>query len=103
MIQNLILLHQGIVRSLLLYIDFHVDMFLKEMCMSESQQELSFQLFTSVQKTTKKRHLSVNVFCHVSMKEIHITKVSNVSASVSHFDIKMSSFYIWAISQIGCI
>ena len=36
-IQNLILLHQGIVRSLFLYIDFHVEMFLTEMYMSESQ------------------------------------------------------------------
>ena len=33
-VQNLILLHQGIVRSLFSYIDFTL---LKEMCMSESQ------------------------------------------------------------------
>ena len=32
MAKNVILLHQGIVRSLILYIDFHVVMFLKEMC-----------------------------------------------------------------------
>ena len=36
-VKNVILLHQGIVRSLFLYIDFHVEMFLKEKCMSESQ------------------------------------------------------------------
>ena len=36
-VKNLILLHQGIVRFLFLYIDFHVEMFLKGMCMSELQ------------------------------------------------------------------
>ena len=46
------LLHHGIVRSLFLYIDFHVERFLKEIFMSESQKELSSQLFTGVQKKT---------------------------------------------------
>ena len=36
-VENSILQHQGIVRSLFLYIYFYVEMFLKEMCMSESQ------------------------------------------------------------------
>ena len=31
------LVHQGIVRFLFLYIDFQEEMFLKEMCTSESQ------------------------------------------------------------------
>ena len=42
-VKKIILLHQGIVRSLILYIDFHLEMFLKE-----SQRERSFQLFTGV-------------------------------------------------------
>ena len=54
--------------SPLICVTFHVEMLLKEMCMSESQYELSFQLFTGVQKTTKKCHLNVNVFRHVSTK-----------------------------------
>ena len=32
MVKNLILVHQGIVISLFLYIDFQEEMFLKEMC-----------------------------------------------------------------------
>ena len=50
---KLILLHQGIVRSLFLYVDLHVEMFLKEICMSKSKKELSFQMLTGVQKQQK--------------------------------------------------
>ena len=36
-VKNLILVHQGIVRSLFIYSNFQEEMFLKEMCTSESQ------------------------------------------------------------------
>ena len=64
-VKNLTLLHHDIVRSLFLYIDFHVERFLKEIFMSESQKN-NFR--PNCSQVCKKRHLNFNAFSHASTK-----------------------------------